>query len=112
MSTRRPCLDAKERADLDAFNALDPAARTLVVGILGIFVADALASAAEAAAAAPRPARGTGGTDATETERCKQGASPRADRRPKRPDDLERGTTRPGVPRWAAGVGQPALNQA
>ena len=35
MSTRRPCFDAKERADLDAFNALDPAARALVLDIRG-----------------------------------------------------------------------------
>ncbi len=69
MSTLRACLDAKERADLDAFNALDPAARALVLDILGIFVADALASASDAAVTDPRPARGPGRTDTAETER-------------------------------------------
>ena len=37
-------MEGKERADLDAFNALDPPARALVLDILRIFVDDALAA--------------------------------------------------------------------
>ena len=111
MSTRRPCFDATERAHLDAFNALDPAARALVLDILGIFVADAIASASDPAAVELQPARGSCGTDATETERREGDASPTADRRPTRPDHPDRGSMGPGGLRCEADDRQLALGQ-